>query len=108
VSHIKTILWGLAQALVTLFICALGTLAYIRLQGWENPWDGFMDRIALLLVFVVLALVTGSVILARPVYLILQRRINEGYLLLFSTIMWLVLILACVLAFMVSFDVHTI
>jgi hypothetical protein len=66
------------QALITLFICALGTLAYVRLQGWENPWDGFMDRIALLLVFVVLALVTGSVILART------------------------------LAFMVSFNVHTI
>ena len=55
-----------------------------------------------------LRLIAGTVVLARPTYLMLTQRINEGFLLLLATIIWLVLILGCVLVAIVFFHVHTI
>jgi len=102
------ILWGLVQALFTVLICGLATVAFTQLQGWESSTDGFMDKIALLLLFVTSALVSGTVVLARPAYLMLNQRIREGFFLLLSAIFWLVLVLICAIVVIVFFDVHAI
>ena len=96
------------QAFLTMFICGLATVVFTQLQGWESSTDGFVDKTALLLLFVTSALIAGTVVLARPTYLMLTQRINEGFLLLLATIIWLVLILGCVLVAIVFFQVHTI
>ena len=101
------ILWGLLQALVTSFICGLAMLALAHLQEWESSYDGYVDKVALLLLFVTSALISGTVVLAGPAYLMLQQRINEGFLLLLSTVVWLVLILACVFVGIVFWNIHT-
>ena len=106
--NIRTILWGLLQALVTVIICGLAILAFAQLQSWESCSDGYVDKIALLLLFVTSALISGTAVLARPAYLMLQQRINEGFQLLLSTIIWLVLILTCVFMGIVFLDLHTI
>ncbi len=77
-----------------------------HLQKWESPSDGYLDKVALLLVFVSAALVSGTLVLAYPSYLLLQQRLNEGFLLLLCTIGWLVLVLGSVLALIVFSDIR--
>ena len=79
-----------------------------QLQKWETRADGFLDDLALLLLFGIAALISGTVVLARPVYLMLRQRIGEGFFLLLSTIFWLVLVLICAIVVIVFFDVHAI
>jgi len=107
-SNIRMVLWGLLQALIILFICGLAIVALTQLQDWESSTDGFVDKMTLLLLFVTSALLSGTVVLARPAHLMFQQRIKDGFILLLSTIVWLVLMLVCVLTIIVFFDVHTI
>ena len=81
--------------------------AATQLQRWESSTDGYLDKVALLLLFAVSALVGGGLVLARPAYLILQQRLKEGFVLLVSTTVWLVLILGCLLVVVVFLDIHT-
>jgi hypothetical protein len=97
-SNKKAVLTGLAQALATLAVCAVAVLMAERLQQLEDPNDGYLDSVALLLLFVTSALVCGAIVLAYPAYLLLRLRLREGYLLLLSTIGWLVAMLGSVLA----------
>jgi hypothetical protein len=108
VSHIKTILWGLIQALIVIFICGVALVASIQMQKWEAPVDGFVDDLALLLIFGVAAFMSGTVVLTYPAYLILHQRIKDGYMLLIATIAWLLLLLGCLLIVIVFLDIHTI
>lgn len=107
-SNIRTILWGLAQALITVLFSSAAVAAATQLQRWESSTDGYLDKVALLLLFAVSALVVGGLVLARPAYLILQQRLKEGFVLLVSTTVWLMLMLGAILIVIVFFDVHTI
>jgi hypothetical protein len=108
VSRFKLVLWGLLQTIIVIIICGLALLAAAQLQQWEASNDGFLDDLVLLLVFGVAALISGTAVLAYPVYLVLKQRIREGYTLLISTIIWLVLLLGCALIGIVFLDIHTI
>lgn len=79
-----------------------------QLQKWEAPSNGFLDDLVLLLLFVTSALVSATLVLAYPSYLLLQRRLREGFLLLFSTIAWLILMLVGIIIAIVFFNIHTI
>jgi hypothetical protein len=107
-NHTKTILWGLLQALIVIIICFITLIGTIQLQKWEAPNDGFLDDLALLLLFGIAALVCATVILARPVYLWLQQRMNEGFILLISTIVWLVILLGCIFLSIICLHIHTV
>lgn len=107
-SYIKTILWGFTQAFIVILICGIAIVASIQMQKWEAPADGSLDDLALLLIFSVAALVSGTAVLARPAYLLLRQRISEGFLLLISTVAWLVILLGCILVGIAFLDVHTI
>ena len=97
-SHIRTVLLGLAQASATVFYSGIAVKAVAQLQKWEPPTDGYLSDLALLLLFVVSALVSGALILGYPGYLILHQKSEGGFWLLLSTIVWLILILAGVIA----------
>jgi hypothetical protein len=108
VSNIRAILWGLIQAIVVIFVCSMTVIIIYQLQISETCTDGFLDDIAFLLLFGVAALISGTVVLARPVYLMLQQQISAGFVLLLSTIVWLALILICAIVAIVFFDVRVI
>ncbi len=107
-SHTKTILWGLVQTLIVIIICIITLLGTAQMQKWEASSDGFLDDLALLLLMGVATLVCGTVVLARPVYLWLHQRTNEGFILLISTIGWLVILLGCVFLGIIFLDIHSI
>lgn len=79
-----------------------------QMQKWESPDDGFLDNLALLILFGLATLVSCTVVLARPVYLWLHQRTDEGFILLISTIGWLVILLACVFICIIFLDIHSI
>jgi hypothetical protein len=108
VSNTRTVLLGLVQALATVLIAGIALKMVAQIQKWESPSNGYFDDFALLLIFVTSALVSGTLVLAYPAYLLLQQRLKEGFLLLFSTIAWLILMLIGVLMAIVFFDIHTI
>ena len=107
-SNIRAILWGLVQAVATVLFCTLAIAVATQIQKWEGPKNGFIDDLALLLLFVASALVSATLVLAYPAYLVLKQQINEGFALLLSTIIWLVLMLAGILTFIAFFDIHSI
>ena len=102
------IFWGLGQALSLVLVCGISVSAVALLQRWESATDGFLDKVALLLLFVTAALVSVIVVLARPAYLVLKQRLTEGISLLLATIIWLALMVGFILIAIKVFDVHTI
>ena len=107
-SKTRAILWGLVQASATALFAGIAVGMVAQLQRWEAPLDGYLDDLALLLLFVTSALVSATLVLAYPSYLLLQRQLREGFLLLFSTIAWLALMLVGVITAIVFFGRHTI
>lgn len=89
----KAVLLGLAQAVATSVVCVIAVGAVWQLQKWESSTDGFFDDLALLLIFVVSALVSATLVLAYPAFLIFSQRLKEGFSLLIYTILWLIVIL---------------
>jgi len=93
----RAVFLGLIQAVATSIICVIALGAVSQLQKWESPIDGFFDDVALLLIFIISALVSATLVLAYPAYLILSQRLKEGFSLLISTILWLIVILVGIL-----------
>jgi ABC-type multidrug transport system fused ATPase/permease subunit len=93
----KTIFHGLVQAVATSVVCFIAVGAVLQLQKWEAPNDGYLDDVALLLVFGVAALVSAALVLVYPAYLVFSQRLKEGFSLLISTILWLIVILVGIL-----------
>ena len=58
-------------------------------KKWGAPTDDYLDRLALLLLFVTAALVSATLFLAYSSYLMLKQRLREGLSLLLSTIILL-------------------
>ena len=102
------IFWGLGQALCLVLVCGIAVAAVALLQRWESSTDGFLDKVALLLLFITAALVSGLVTLTRPAYLVLKQRLTEGVLLVLSTTIWLALMVGSILIVIKVFDIHTI
>lgn len=85
-KNYKLIKWGIVHA--------LGVLAYIVLLALfmnnANNWFGEDDRgilapIAMLLLFILSALVTSSLVLAKPIMLYIDGKKKEAIKLLFFT-----------------------
>src|SRR5574344_750383 len=85
-KNFKLIKWGITHA--------LGVLAYIVLLALfmnnANNWFGEDDRgilapIAMLLLFILSALVTSSLVLAKPIMLYIDGKKKEAIKLLFFT-----------------------
>lgn len=86
------------------FLSALGTFVYISLVAWlgfnsqaifGKPSSFLMPLFALLL-FVISASITGLLVLGKPISLYLNGLKKEAFILLFSTLAWLILFLLAV------------
>jgi drug/metabolite transporter (DMT)-like permease len=102
----RLVLQALAQTVAILLVCGVVVVVMRQLQKWESPTDGYLDKVALLLLFAVSALVSAVLALAYPSYLVLQQRLREGFLLVLATVGWLVVILGGILALIVFRDIH--
>ena len=79
---------------------SLGVLLYVSAvvlimqngQKLFGPSSGFLGSIAILMLFVVSAAITGLLVFGRPIYFYLIGSKIEAITLLFYTIGWLVLI----------------
>ena len=97
VSVFRAVFLGLVQAVATSVVSFVAVGAVLQLQKWEAPNDGYLDDVALLLIVGVAALTSAALVLVYPAYLVFSQRLKEGFSLLISTILWLIVILVGVL-----------
>lgn len=77
--------------LVVFIMNSVGTL-------FDEKLDNFWAPVLFLMLFVVSAAITGSIVLGRPIYLYLNDQKKEAITFLIYTITWLFLIMITVLA----------
>ena len=83
------------------FINAGGTFAYVtaialffsHIQNIfdSNKPDNFLAPVLILLLFIISALVTGLLVLGKPINLYMSGAKREAFVLLFATLGWLVI-----------------
>ena len=84
---------------------ALGTAIYVSLvalfmQNGERIFgkmDNLFGPVAILLIFVLSAAITGSLVLGRPILMYLDNRKAEALKMFFYTLGWLFVILAVII-----------
>jgi len=84
---------------------ALGVVAYVSLVAFMifngehlfNNEPNFLIPVFMLLLFVVSALITSSLVLGMPIHLYLSNRKLDAFRLLSATTLWLVICIAIVL-----------
>lgn len=82
------------------FLHALGVFIYVGIVAWMmvngerifGKVNNALGPLMFLMLFVVSALITSSLVLGRPIYLYFEGRKKEGLELFFWTSAWLVLI----------------
>ncbi|MCE5272058.1 hypothetical protein LLH00_12350 [bacterium] len=89
---------------------AAGTVLYILGVAWlmfngkhfigDKP-DNFLMPVFMLLLLVTSATVCGALVLGKPVQLFLEGQRKEAFILLLSTLAWLVLSTLCVLLILI-------
>lgn len=85
------------------FLSASGVFVYISLIAWffsnaqaifgNIPEPNVLIPVFMLLLFVISASITGLVVLGRPIHLYLSGQKKEAFILLFTTIAWLIVFL---------------
>lgn len=88
----KVVLWS--------FLHSLGVLVYVSivatLMSWGNQWfgqdDKFLTPVAVLMLFVLSATITGSLVLAKPILLYLDGQKSDSFKFLFWTLGWMLLL----------------
>ena len=93
-GNIRAVFLGLAQAVATFVVFSITIGAVSQLQKWESPADGYLDKVAILLLLGTSALISVTLVLAYPAYLMLSQRFREGFSILLYTILWLIIMLA--------------
>ena len=100
----KTTLLGLAQAMGTVFYIVLVALLMVGLSTDTGSFDGdgqameCLGAVGILLLFVISACITGTIVLGYPAILALRLRIREAVLLVAATVGWLVVLLVVIVA----------
>lgn len=92
------------------FLNAFGTLSYISLvslffyhaEKFAPQEDTFLSPILFLLLFVVSATITASLVLGKPIQLYISNLKKEAFRMLVSTVGWLALFLVIVVAIVFS------
>ena len=87
----------MVNSLCGLVYAALVVLFMSNAQNIFGKNDNFLTGIIVLLIFILSALITGSLVLGKPAMLYLDGQKKEGITLLFYTIISLVVILALVI-----------
>ena len=93
-----------SQYVIKSFIDAAGVFIYIAIIAWlgfnsQNNFGktpSFLNPIFVLLLFVVSACITGSLVLGKPILMYLDGQKKEAITLFFYTLIWLVLFLVSI------------
>ncbi len=96
------------KLLVNSFFNALGTVLYIALVAWLmtygnkifGPGPQVLTGVGILLLFVLSALITGLLVLGKPIYLYLEGQKKEGVKLLLCTALWLIIFTTVIFDFL--------
>ncbi|MBI4084954.1 MAG: hypothetical protein HY432_00355 [Candidatus Liptonbacteria bacterium] len=97
-----------SEYLLKSFINAAGVFIYVSAVAWlmfnsQNIFgkdENFLIPLFVLMLFVISALITGLLILGKPIHLYLSGFKKEAFILLFSTLGWLILLTAVVVVFL--------
>ncbi|MDD2730627.1 MAG: hypothetical protein PHW33_00685 [Candidatus Portnoybacteria bacterium] len=88
----KIVLWSFLHSLgVSAYITAVATLMNQGNQ-WFGKEDKFLTPVAVLMLFVLSAAITGSLVLARPILLYLEGRKSDAVKLFLWTLGWLLIL----------------
>ena len=88
-----------SKLVLTGFINSVGVFAYVSLVAWLmfnaqtffGKDDNVLAPVLMLLLFVLSATITGLLVLGKPTHLYLGGFKKEAFILLFSTLAWLLL-----------------
>jgi len=98
----KIIFWSALNALGVAVYVALVALLITNAQKLFGNVNGFWAPMAMLLLLVISAAITGLLVFGRPVYMIYTGQKKEGFMLLFYTLGFLFLITVIVFASLVK------
>ena len=90
-------------------LSSLGVFVYVAIVAWIitngeklfGKMTNFWGPIAFLMLFIFSALVTGSLVLGRPIYLYFNNNKEEAIRLFFCNIIWLFIITVIVFLFQI-------
>jgi len=97
----KTIFEGFLSAAAVLIYVFF--IAYVLTNGeaWFGAVNSFFAPAMILMLFVVSALITASLVFAKPIYLYFEGKKKQGIELFFSTASWLIAITVLIFAIMI-------
>ena len=103
----KIVVAGLYQSLGLVVYCVLITFIMDSIFGFFGKSPAGPDQyyfIMFLMVFVVSALITGSIILVYPIILAINKKFKKAGLVILSTVLWSILfiIITMVVAMLIS------
>jgi len=92
-------------------INALGVLVYVSIVAFlifngEHIFDNkpsFLIPLFMLLLFIISASVTGLLVMGKPIHLYLSGLKKEAFILLFTTLVWLVLFIIVIITGLLLF-----
>lgn len=88
----KIILWSIIDAAAVAVYVTGVSLLFSNAERIFGKMTGFLGPMAMLLLLVVSAAITGSLVFGRPVYMIYNGQKKEGIKMIFYTLGFLVLI----------------
>lgn len=93
----KLILRGFVDALLTgLYIAVVAWLVFNGQAIFGGKPIGMLAPVMFLLSFIISALITGMLVLGKPILMYLAGEKREGITLLIATLAWLIVLLAAV------------
>jgi hypothetical protein len=102
-AQLRAALIGLAQALATSLVVSIAFfIIVLKLQYWEPVTNHYFDNIAILLLVALSVLFGAILVLAYPLYLMINQRRGYGFFILLYTILWLIVILSGTLVLLVT------
>ena len=94
----KIFIWSIVDSVgVLLYIVGVAWIMF-NAQNLFGKTDTFWTPVAVLLLFVLSAIIVGALVLGRPIYLYLNTFKNEAVKLLAYTVGWFLIITLIVLA----------
>ena len=94
-------LWGLINSAATLAYVIIVALVLNNSEKIFPKEDHFLTPVAFLILFILSALITGLLVLGRPIYLFLEGQKKEAVKLLLITAGWLFLLLIMLFALII-------
>jgi small-conductance mechanosensitive channel len=100
-----------SEYLLKSLINALGVFVYVSIVAWlifngEHIFDNkpsFLIPLFMLLLFIISASVTGLLVMGKPIHLYLSGLKKEAFILLFTTLAWLIFFIVVIITGLLLF-----